>query len=482
MLGRILIADDRFASRLMLSALFSGAYYDVVQIDSDWAAMDVARREHPGLIVIADGLAGLGAGGLCDQLRRDAETTEALRIVITDLPDPARTAMLINSGADEVIPRSCSDEEVLARVQTLVDHRAKVSALNLREVAARPQPGLSEAPTEFVGSARVALVCDRPENVADWPDAIAAAMPTQTAPQITVCRPNNLPEPLPDVMLIDSRSMGTDATLRLVARLSRKSEPRAMQLLVAVNGTDSELGLKALELGADNLLTLPFSAKESAARITLLLRRKSEINHLHTNLRNGLRSAMTDPLTGLYNRRYALPKLDQYMRDVRLHQRPAAILMADLDHFKWVNDTYGHQAGDAVLTAVAEEMKNEAGHHGFAARMGGEEFIVALPDCGRLAAAAAGRRIRAAVSDRVVRIPDLGADLRVTTSIGVAVAEADRMVPGHSASEDTAALLTRADDALYRAKSAGRNQVVCDLGVIETIPPAAHDRVYRANG
>ncbi|WP_169052592.1 diguanylate cyclase domain-containing protein [Pseudooceanicola onchidii] len=469
--GRILIADDRFASRLMLSALFGGAYYDVQQVDTDQGALAMVRRDKPGIVVISDGLAGLGAAGLCDALRRDPDTADALRIVITDLSDPSRTAMLIHAGADDVIARSCADEEVLARVKTLVDHRAKVAALNLREDTLRPQPGLSEAQAAFAGSASIAILTQDALRTAEWPGAIRAAMTRTARPRVALFHPDAMPTQAPDVVMIDSRTLGTDGTLRLVARMARRSEPRAMQILVAVDGTDTALGVKSLDLGADGVLTLPFNAAETAARIDLLLRRKGEITQLHASLRSGLQSAMTDPLTGLYNRRYALPRLDQYMRDMRHDRHPAALLMADLDHFKWINDTHGHPAGDAVLCAVSKVMKSEAERLGFAARMGGEEFVVALPSCGRLAAAAAARRIREAVADLVIDFPGLPQGLRVTTSVGVAVAEPARMPPGLSPSEDTACLLTQADRALYRAKRAGRNRVVCDMGLVSEVGP-----------
>jgi two-component system cell cycle response regulator len=468
--GRILIADDRFASRLMLSALFGGAYYDVLQCDTEDGAMAVMRRERPGMIVISDGLSGTGAAGLCERLRRDPETADAARIVMTDLSDPERTAMLIHAGADEVIPRSCRDEEVLARVRTLVDHRARIAALNLRDDAPRPQPGLGEAAASYQGATRIALVADPGAAAEHWMSALRATMGQSPPPQITLMPAAEVPLSGRDILLVDAGTLGRDRSLRLVASVARSGQPREMQILLACGADDRDLAIKALDLGADGVLSLPFEAREAAARITLLLRRKQEITRLHTQLRSGLRSAMTDPLTGLYNRRYALPRLDQVMRDVRVQQQPAAVIMADLDHFKCINDTYGHPAGDAVLQAVARAMKSEAGPPGFAARMGGEEFLVALPACTRLEAAAAARRIRAAVADLRVPCPAVPEGLRVTISVGVAVAEPTRAAPGFGPSEDTAALLAHADRALYRAKGGGRNRVVVDLDLVrETV-------------
>lgn len=464
--GRILIVDDRFASRLMLSALFSGAYYDVLQSDSDADALRTARRDRPGIIVIADGLSGTGAAGLCESLRRDPDTTDLLRIVITDLPDPSRTAMMIHCGADEVIARSCPDDEVMARIRTLVDHRARVRSLNLRDTPETTQPGLRDAPVDFLGSARVSIVGAESSRTRDWPDAINRAMGRSRSLRISQVEPAASPTSDVDVLLIDAASLGRDGTLRLVAQLARQSGLRTMQMLVAVDPGDRDLGLRALELGADNLLTLPFDAAEAAARIALLLRRKVEITQLHARLRSGLRSAMTDPLTGLYNRRYALPRLDEFVRDARSQRRPASVIMADLDHFKWINDTFGHAAGDTVLSTVAGIIRREADRLGFAARMGGEEFLVALPCCGRLAATAVARRVRAAIEACQISVVGIPEHLNVTASIGVAVAEPDRMAPNRSPSEDTAALLSQADRALYRAKRAGRNRVACDIGII----------------
>lgn len=464
----ILIADDSFTSRLMLSALFSGAYYDVLQADSAEEAFHTARAQGPGIVVVSDRLTGSGAAALCDRLRRDPATADALRIVITDLPDPSRTAQMIDAGADDVIARSCLDDEVLARVRILVDHKAKIHALNLRDGPHRPSPGLAEAQAEFVRSARVSIVSEAITGCADWPDMIRAAYASNAVPMIDLIRPEAMPDDGRDVVMLDSRSLGEDRTLRLVTRLTRGTELRAMQILVAVAPGQHSIGLKALDMGANGLLGLPFNAQEAAARIALLLRRKGEISQLRARLRSGLQSAMTDPLTGLYNRRYALPQLDGYLTEVAQGGAPVAVIMADLDHFKWINDTHGHPAGDAVLTSVAGVMRAVVDQPGIVARMGGEEFLIALPDCDRLAAADLGRALRAAVALHRTVCPDAPDGLQVTTSVGVAVAEAGHLPTGLSASEYTADLLARADRALYRAKRGGRNRVVCDMPVVGT--------------
>ncbi|WP_375173395.1 diguanylate cyclase [Pseudooceanicola sp.] len=467
--GRVLIADDRFASRLMLSALFSGAYYDVLQVETADGALEVARRDRPGLIVISDRLPGRGAAGLCEALRHDPATAETARIVMTDLPDPARTAMLIHAGAEEVIARSCRDDEVLARVRKLVDHRARLSALNLRDGPQGTQPGLREPAAEFGRMAQIALIAAA-ETAEQWASQIRGAADPGLQLRLTCLPPETTASAGGDVVIVDSRTLGTDGTLRVVARMARRSDPARGQILVAIPEEDAALGVRALDLGADSVMTLPLHPAEAVARITLLLRRKAEFTSLHARLRSGLRSAVTDPLTGLYNRRYVLPRLDEVMRDLSGDQRAAAVIMADLDHFKWINDTYGHPAGDAVLAAVARSLKRAVMPPGFAARMGGEEFLVALPRCTADDALTVARRIGAAVAATRVAFPGAPEEVRVTTSVGVALTDASQLSPQRSPSEETAALMARADRALYRAKQAGRNRVVSDLGHLNLAP------------
>jgi diguanylate cyclase (GGDEF)-like protein len=159
--------------------------------------------------------------------------------------------------------------------------------------------------------------------------------------------------------------------------------------------------------------------------------------------------AVTDPLTGLYNRRY----LGEFMRRelARGGRRgaPFAVIMLDLDHFKRVNDTYGHDAGDRVLTAAAELLKTQIRASDIACRYGGEEFALVLPDAGLAAAQTRAENIRAALKE--LRPEHRGNVLRVTASLGVAV------FPEHGETMDE--LVAASDEALYAAKKAGRDRI-----------------------
>lgn len=161
------------------------------------------------------------------------------------------------------------------------------------------------------------------------------------------------------------------------------------------------------------------------------------------------RLACVDGLTGLNNRRHFLTLAESEWSRFQRYQRPLALLMIDIDFFKSVNDTYGHDAGDAVLKAVSEALNKNKRTSDIAGRLGGEEFALVLPEATLERAAAAGERYRALISGRPIIA--MGRQISITVSVGASVAEA-----GMNGLDE---LLKRADVALYEAKHAGRNRV-----------------------
>ena len=172
-----------------------------------------------------------------------------------------------------------------------------------------------------------------------------------------------------------------------------------------------------------------------------------------------LRSGFTDVLTGWHNRRYLMVRLREELARARRDATRLVCLMLDIDHFKRVNDTWGHAAGDAVLAELAQRIDGQVRKSDVAARYGGEEFVVLMPSTDTGAAMRLAERIRGAISASPVELPE-GESVTITASIGIAAAEpapsnADLKTEGD-------ALLARADVALYRAKSAGRDCIEVD--------------------
>ena len=174
-----------------------------------------------------------------------------------------------------------------------------------------------------------------------------------------------------------------------------------------------------------------------------------------------LRSGFTDVLTGWHNRRYLQVRLKEELARACRDSSNLVCLMLDIDHFKQVNDTWGHAAGDAVLQELAQRVEAQVRASDVAARYGGEEFVVLLPNTDDEAGARLAERIRAAVSATLIELPG-GESVRITASIGIAGIAPDKDETDLKTIGDS--LIARADVALYSAKTAGRNKVVAGTG------------------
>jgi two-component system, cell cycle response regulator len=215
--------------------------------------------------------------------------------------------------------------------------------------------------------------------------------------------------------------------------------------------TEPEM-LRIIEAGAADILTKPLSPSLLCAKVRAVTDRARAQRELRNKLRYALENAATDPLTGLYNRRYFERRLREESAHARRHKRPFAIVMIDLDHFKLVNDTYGHEDGDRVLRHVAEALGSQLREDDVACRYGGEELVLLLRGTNGPAARVVSNRLRASLAARPIALGTSSEPRHVTFSAGVAAADERN---GY----DPEDVVGRADAALYRAKRAGRNRV-----------------------
>jgi two-component system, cell cycle response regulator len=252
----------------------------------------------------------------------------------------------------------------------------------------------------------------------------------------------------PDLILLDVEMPNLDGH-GMLAKLREDPSTDDIPVVFLTARSSTEDVVEGLRLGAHDYLRKPFEPAELLARVTAALRVKALQDELRQ--RNDELTAMsrTDALTGLPNRRALAGYLEEVCSLARRVGKQAALLMVDVDHFKQVNDTHGHDAGDDVLQEVARRLKSVCRTEDMAGRWGGEEFLVIAPMTGIEGAAALGERVRAAIAASPIHVDETGADLAVTASIG-ATAGVD----------DGDALLRIADAALYEAKRSGRDRVV----------------------
>jgi diguanylate cyclase (GGDEF)-like protein len=244
----------------------------------------------------------------------------------------------------------------------------------------------------------------------------------------------------PDVILLDIMLPGMDG-IEVCRRLKADDELRMVPIIfVTANDREADM-VEGLDAGADDYVVKPFSSHVLAARIRAALR----IKRLEDLL---VEQAHIDPLTGLWNRRALMERLEQEWAHVQRHGRRLALVMVDVDHFKDVNDAYGHFVGDRLLQEISRTIAGQCRKTDLPARYGGEEFAIVAPDEAASGAVHLAERCRRKIE--TIRLPLLAATLTATASFGVADA---------SDSPSLEALLGRADAALYAAKRAGRNTV-----------------------
>ncbi|MGG7567950.1 diguanylate cyclase [Rhodovulum sp. DZ06] len=497
MSGRILVADDSAANRMLLAARLGGAYYETLTAADGREALERAFAESPDLILLGLNMVGIDGCAACRRLKADPRTAHIPVILLTERNTPEERIAGLDSGADDFLSRPVSDLELFARVRNLVRMKNMVDELRLRDETAQalgidPRDEAAQPPGDVI------LLCADPAHARARGALLAAQM------DVTVRLPRNDRAALaeaektpPDAIVLERDLGATRDGLRLVSALRARPATRHVAVIMLVRPGDLEGAAAGLDLGANDYLVTPVDGNELVARLASQIRRKRASDRLRDALRDGLMMAITDPLTGLYNRRYAETHLRRIADQCAGAAQPLSVMLLDLDKFKTVNDRFGHAAGDEVLSEFARRLRANVRGVDLVARMGGEEFLVAMPDADAEGAALAAERIRAAVAAEPFAI---GADpgrIDVTVSIGLTVAgpealaapveaEAQRpaALPGAGGLAEAAAprplhplarqarparlqarpdlprtLLAAADQALYASKDGGRNMV-----------------------
>jgi two-component system cell cycle response regulator len=206
-------------------------------------------------------------------------------------------------------------------------------------------------------------------------------------------------------------------------------------------------------MGVNDYLMRPVDRHELLARVKTQIKRKRFSDYLRNQIRESVELSITDPLTGLHNRRYMERHLKTLIADATRTGRSLSVLIADIDHFKLVNDSHGHDAGDLVLQEFSDRFRRYTRGVDLACRLGGEEFLIIMPDTDKPLARQVGERVRECVAVQPFKIGQ-NKEIWVTASVGLATWDGE--------GDTSEALFKRADNALYAAKRQGRNQVVAD--------------------
>jgi two-component system, cell cycle response regulator len=254
-------------------------------------------------------------------------------------------------------------------------------------------------------------------------------------------------------LLIVSLGLKNFDGLRLCSQVRSLERTRSVPILAVTDADDNGRLVRGLEIGVNDYLFHPMDRNELLARVRTQIRKKRYTERLRDNVQMSIEMAITDALTGLHNRRYMETHIGTLVEQAVVRGKPLTVLVLDIDYFKSINDTHGHDAGDEVLREFALRIRKSIRGIDLACRYGGEEFVVVMPETDVGVATMVAERLRRRIASEPFAIQQGARAVQVTISIGIA---------GVTDGESAASAIKRADQALYRAKRDGRNRVVPD--------------------
>jgi two-component system cell cycle response regulator len=446
--ARILVVDDIEANVRLLEAKLTAEYYDVLTAHDGPTALTLAASEQPDIILLDVMMPGMDGFQVCRRLKDDVATRHIPVVLVTALDGRTDRLTGLEAGADEFLTKPIDDMLLLARVRSLTRLKVTMDELRSREASGRRMGVIASAASRLGGTGGRVLVVDDNERQAE---RLASELSIEHRPVVETDPDKALATargPV-DLVLINAGARSFDG-LRLAASLRSDEATRQIPILVIIDLEERARLVKALEIGVNDVLTRPIDNQELAARARTQIKRKRYTDFLKDNLDQSMEAAVTDQLTGLHNRRYMTTQLAALVKRAGMGGDPVSTLLMDIDHFKKINDSFGHDVGDEVLREFAVRLASNVRAVDLPCRYGGEEFTVIMPDTRIEDAARIAERIRRHVAGSPFRVSG-GELLSVTISIGVASTRGD---------DTPETLLKRADNAVYAAKAGGRNMVM----------------------
>jgi two-component system, cell cycle response regulator len=453
MTGRVLVVDDIFANVKLLEARLSAEYFDVLTAYSGKEALEVLEAERIDVVLLDVMMPAMDGFEVCRRIKGAPKTMHVPVVMVTALDQASERVKGLEAGADDFLTKPVDDIALITRVKNL----ARLKTLNdemLLRMASGAELGLAAENTAQAAKAesggRILLVEDQQRTAQRIAAALAGAHQVDIEPDLqrALIQLGDKPYDL----LIVSLSLATGDGLRLCSQVRALERTRNLPIIVLVQPGDDARLLRGLDMGVNDYLARPIDRHELLARVRTQMKRKRYADHLRGRLEESLELAVLDALTGLHNRRYMDVHLKALTEAARASGRPLSVVVTDVDNFKSVNDTHGHDVGDDVLREFAKRLRRNTRGIDLACRLGGEEFVIIMPDTGIERAQQVGERVRECIAGEPFQA-DQGIQVAVTASVGVATLGEHDSVEG---------VFKRADRALYAAKRGGRNRVVAD--------------------
>jgi two-component system, cell cycle response regulator len=453
MTARVLVVDDVPANVRLLEARLTAEYFDVVTAESGQVALTVCERAECDLVLLDVMMPDMDGFEVCRRLKSNPATQHIPVVMVTALDQPSDRVRGLEAGADDFLTKPIPELALIPRVRSLARLKVVTDELRMRALTSREigiQSPERDAASDTGRNGRVLIVDDRPASY----ERIAAALKAEHEVDV---------EPDPNQALFHSADANYDLVivslglenydaLRLCSQLRSLDRTRNLPILAITEPDNTVRMVRGLEIGVNDYLLRPIDKNELLARVRTQVRKRRYTERLRDSFQMSIEMAITDALTGLSNRRYMESHLATLIEQAATRGKSLAALVLDIDYFKAINDTHGHDAGDDVLRDFALRIKRSIRGIDLACRYGGEEFVIIMPETDMAVAAMVAERLRRRIAADPFAVAQGTRHIPVTISIGIA---------GLRGKEDTAAsLLKRADEALYRAKRDGRNRVV----------------------
>ncbi len=453
MSARVLVVDDIPVNVKLLEAKLLVEYYEVITANDGPSALKLVEEQSPDIILLDVMMPGMDGYEVCRQIKANPATSHVPVVMVTALNEVRDRVVGLEAGADDFLTKPVNDVALFARIRSLVRLKRAGDEWRAREETSVHLGITDDGGQRFdeTDPGRILLV-----DEGSWDSTNVAATLREQQHELVIAGSHDEAKILAKegdfhLVLINDSVMGEDA-LRLCSHLRSEEETRHGPILLMMEDGNEERLAKALELGVNDYLIRPIDNDELVARTRTQVNRKRYEERLRSNYQESMNAAVTDSLTGLYNRRYLEAHFDKVCMPLIGGAKSVSALMLDIDNFKQVNDTHGHDVGDEVLREIGTRIQNNLRGSDTAARYGGEEFVVLTPEAPLSVAVSVAERLCHSVADMPVKVSCLADGLPVTVSIGIAtgVAGEIKLDP----------LLKCADEALYRAKNEGKNRVV----------------------
>jgi len=454
MTARVLVVDDILANVKLLEARLQAEYFEVLPAYSGQQALDICAAERVDVVLLDVMMPKMDGFETCRRIKANPATQDVPVIMVTALDQPSDKVEGLEAGADDFLTKPVDDIALITRVRSLA--RLKVLADELMMRASTTQdlglgPGGIAEWAQAAAHGHVLLVEDHARSAQRIVEGLSKthSVVVERDPQAALLR---MAEQTFDLLIVSLSLAGADG-LRLCSQVRSLDRTRHLPIVMMVDPGDEARLLRGLDMGVNDYVLRPLDRNELLARIKTQIKRKRHADLLRAKLDQGMEHAITDPLTGLHNRRYMESHLSTLVNQAAQSGRTLSVLVADIDFFKKVNDTYGHDAGDNVLREFATRLRRNTRGIDLACRLGGEEFVIIMPDTDLSRAMQVAERLRSCIAAETFQV-NASSTLAVTASVGVSTLERREDTPE--------ALFKRADTALYTAKRSGRNRVVAD--------------------